>query len=508
MENSHFIQQPELYGNYLNIKKSPNASEQIKMGMMAKLKVLILLSLLTMGLSAQNPIQHYDDITDSLYSLFNESGRPGCAVAVVKDGKVVYRECFGLADLEHQIPITSSTLFGLASVSKQFTGYGVAKLIREKRIHPGLAITNYIPDENRLWDSIQVRNLIHHTSGIWDWPYIFLASGQTFNNVATHQNIYKIIRSQSNLNFLTGSEFQYCSSNYVLLGQVVTNITDTCYFDWIDQNVFKPAGMTETVFQRSSADLINNRAYGYLYENHTYKRTTDNLSPQGTGSVYSNLTDMITWTKYLLSEYAKQNPIVMQMLETDSLNSGEEAPYAYGLLKRGKGCYWHDGVFQGFRNITLLYPEQNVGLVLLSNSGSNHIMRSAFSVAEMYLKNSVPEEEIMNYRKLFREESEKKEDHSELVYQQSLQDFNGIYLNADLLITYRIREQRDSLFAENSLEKIVLKPIEDKPDQFNSSKLLLGDFIFERDESGEVKGLMIKQKRGNSLQFEKLKRSK
>lgn len=472
--------------------------------MIAKLKLLILFSLFTIGLSAQNFIKDYNETVDSLYSTFNESGKPGCAIAVVKEGKIVYQKCFGLSDLEHQIPITSSTLFGLASVSKQFTGYGISKLIQEKRINPNLEIVNYLQNDNKLWESIQVRNLIHHTSGIWDWPYLFLASGQTFNNVATHQNIYKIIKSQSNLNFQTGSEFQYCSSNYVLLGQLITNVTDTSYFNWINQNVFKPAGMTGTVFQKSNADLINNRAYGYLYENHQYNRTTDNISPQGTGSIYSNLSDMITWTKYLLSEYSKRNPVIIQMLKTDTLNNSEVVPYAYGLMKRDNGCYWHDGVFQGLRNITILYPEQNVGLVLLSNSGSNYIMRSAFSVAEMFVKDSVPSEQIINYKNLFEEESEKKEDNTKLVYQQGLNYFNGIYLNTELLITYRIHEQKDSLVAENSIEKILLKPVEGKPDEFNSSKLLLGDFIFERNESGKVKFLLIKQKRGNNIRFKKI----
>jgi CubicO group peptidase (beta-lactamase class C family) len=289
-----------------------------------------------------------------------------------------------------------------------------------------------------------------------------------------------------------------------LLGQLITNVTDTSYFDWINENVFKPVGMSETVFQKSSADLITNRVYGYLYENYEYNRTTDNISPQGTGSIYSNLSDMITWTKYLLSEYSKKNPVIIQMLETDTLNNREVVPYAYGLMKRGNGCYWHDGVFQGFRNITIFHPEQNVGLVLLSNSGSNYIMRSAFTVAEMFVKDSVPRAQIMNYMKLFREESERKEDNTKLVYQQNLNDFNGIFFNTELLITYRIHEQKDSLFAENSIERILLKPIEGKPDQFNSSKQLLGDFFFERNENGKINKLLIKQKRGNIIRFRKI----
>ena len=122
----------------------------------------------------------------------------------------------------------------------------------------------------------------------------------------------------------------------------------------------------------------------------------------------------------------------------------------------------------------------------------------------MYVNDSVPREQIIDYKKLFREESDKKEDNTKLIYQQNLNDFNGIFLNTELLITYRIHEQKDSLFAENAIEKILLKPIVGKTDQFNSSKLLLGDFIFERDENGKVKELYIKQKRKNIINFRKV----
>ncbi|MDP3441552.1 MAG: serine hydrolase domain-containing protein, partial [Ignavibacteria bacterium] len=278
--------------------------------MIARLKFLIPLILFSFGLHAQNSLKEYSLIVDSLYSVFNELGKPGCAIAIVKEGRVVYQKCFGLSDLEHQIPITSSTLFGLASVSKQFTGFGIAKLVKDQRLNLNFEIDKYLQNENSLWSSIQLRNLVHHTSGIWEWPYLFLATGHTFNDVITHRNIYKIIKSQSEVNFLTGSEFQYGSSNYVLLGQIISNVTDTCYFDWVKQNVFQQVGMSETTFQTSHSDLINNRAYGYLYENNKYSRTTDNISPQGTGSIYSNLTDLISWTKHILSEYIKKNPII------------------------------------------------------------------------------------------------------------------------------------------------------------------------------------------------------
>ncbi len=128
-------------------------------------------------------IENLNQATNDLYSIFNNFKRPGCAIVVVKDGKKVYQNCFGLANIENEVKITDSTEFFLASVSKQFTGYAVAKLIIEGKLDYNASISKYLPNENILWDSIQIKNLIHQTSGIWDWPYLFLATGHSFDDV-------------------------------------------------------------------------------------------------------------------------------------------------------------------------------------------------------------------------------------------------------------------------------------------------------------------------------------
>lgn len=468
-----------------------------------QMMIFVFLAIFSMGLCGQSSV-NYSYVIDSLYAVFDEPGKPGCAICIVKNGEIVYKKCFGLADLEHKIPISDNTQFALASASKQFTGLGLTKLIHQKRLNPDISLSAYLPNENVLWDSVKTRHLIHHTSGIWDWPYLFIASGHTFNDVITHQGIYEIIKSQPALNFKPGNAFQYASSNYVLLGEIITVVTDTSYFDWITQNVFRPAGMLNTVFQRNYSDLIPNRAQGYLVENNQYLRTSNNICPQGTGSVFSTLTDMTIWLKYVLSEFALRNPEIVNMFAVDTLNDGNVAPYSFGLMKRGKNCYWHDGVFQGFRNMTIFYPVQNVGLVLLSNSGSDHILRSAFSVAKMFLKDSVPVMELEDFRKQFAAKSENKPANTKSTYHQNLNDFIGVFLNTELLLAYQVYEENDSLFVKNSVERILLTPIEGERDAFHSSKFLLGDFFFNRNENGLIQALSLKQRRGNVVKFKKI----
>ena len=261
------------------------------------------------------------------------------------------------------------------------------------------SISKYLPNENILWDSIQIKNLIHQTSGIWDWPYLFLATGHSFDDVLNSDGIFQLIRSPSKLSFPTESKFQYTSSNYMLLGEIVKRKINSSYYDWMNEFVLYPAGMKNTFFQKNHSEIIKNRASGYVFSNNKYERTTNNLSPIGTGFIYSNIEDMGNWMAYLLSQ---KSQITTQMLQTGKLNNGDDIPYAFGLMKRGTDVYWHDGYLQGFRTITILNPNANFALVLLSNSGSNYIVRSAFTIANMYMTAQSPKKKLKTSKINFR----------------------------------------------------------------------------------------------------------
>ncbi|MGV8095267.1 MAG: serine hydrolase domain-containing protein [Mangrovibacterium sp.] len=465
--------------------------------------ILILFSIATC-LSAQTQIEKLNHITNDLYSVFDTGRKPGCAIVVIKNGEKVYQNCFGLANIENEIAITDSTLFFLASVTKQFTGYGIAKLITERKLDYNAPISKYLPNENPLWDSIEIKHLIYQSSGIWDWPYLFLATGHSLDDVLDSKGIFQLIKGQSKLNFPAGSKFQYTSSNYMLLGEIVKRITGSNYYDWMKSSVLHPAGITNTVFQESHSAIINNRASGYVFKENKYYRTTNNLSPIGTGFIYANIEDMSKWMIFLLSE---KSQATAQMLKTGKLDNGKNIPYAFGLMKRGEETYWHDGILQGFRTITILNPKANFALVLLSNSGSNFIVRSAFAVANMYLTDSIPTEEIEDYKKKFQNEPQRKSNpNEELIYNQNLTGLEGIYLNKELLITYKIFEKNDSLYVANSIEEILLKPLNNNKDKFVSDNDMLGDFIFERNQKGNVSGFLIKQRRDNIIKFTRIEK--
>jgi hypothetical protein len=125
----------------------------------------------------------------------------------------------------------------------------------------------------------------------------------------------------------------------------------------------------------------------------------------------------------------------------------------------------------------------------------------------MYLTDSIPKEEIENYKKKFQNEPQRKSNpNEELIYNQNLTGLEGIYLNKELLITYKIFEKNDSLYAANSIKEILLKPLNNSKDKFVSDNNMLGDFIFERNQKGNVSGFLIKQRRDNIIKFTRIEK--
>ena len=145
----------------------------------------------------------YEARVDSLFSQYTRNASPGLAVAVVRDGKVLLSKGYGLADLEHRVPITSSTVFDLASVSKQFAGLAVAMLVEQGRVKVSDDIRKYIPEMGDVGQTITIDHLLHHTSGLRDWPGMLSLAGWRFDDVMSFDQILRFAYKQRTLNFLS-----------------------------------------------------------------------------------------------------------------------------------------------------------------------------------------------------------------------------------------------------------------------------------------------------------------
>jgi CubicO group peptidase (beta-lactamase class C family) len=352
---------------------------------MAFLIVMVLTTTFTLAGSPETK----EEKVDALFFQWDKPGSPGAAIAVVKDGKVLYTKGYGSANLEYDIPITSQTIFDIASVSKQFTGMAIAILEEQGKISMDDDIRKYIPEVPDFGKTITLRHLNHHTSGIRDWPEAFVMAGVSFDDVIEFRHILRLVRHMEKLNFDPGEEHLYSNTNYNLLAEVVKRVTGKSFREWTHEHIFKPMDMTHTHFHDDHHEIVKNRAYSYYFkDNGEYIKAVENLSACGSSSLYTTVEDLSRWMINLGTGKVGGKAVIEKMYTTGVLNNGEKVSYAYGLeTKDYKGLKMvnHSGGWAGFFTYLAYFPEQQFGVTVLFNRYSS-AERMAHKIADIYLE--------------------------------------------------------------------------------------------------------------------------
>ena len=176
--------------------------------------ILVLLAWPIQFVVAQQADGPLDARVDEIFADFDSSDSPGAAVLVVREGEVLYRKGFGQANLEHGLPITPSTVFDIASLSKQFNGMAISMLVEQGLIDLEDDIRTYLPDLPSFESTITIDHLVHHTSGIRDWPGTLAVAGWRMDDVISFDQILTMARNQEDLNFEPGAEYSYSNTGY------------------------------------------------------------------------------------------------------------------------------------------------------------------------------------------------------------------------------------------------------------------------------------------------------
>src|SRR5918999_1208502 len=185
---------------------------------------------------------------DEFLSQWDKNDMPGCAVGVVKDGRLVYKRGFGMANLDYDVPNTPSTRFNLASVSKPFTAMSIALLAQQGKLSLDDDIRKYVPEMPKYDETITIRHLIHHTSGIREYEALVLFGGLDTDKAHSPKAILNMLARQKNISFKPGSKYQYSNSNYHLLGIIVGRVSGKSLRAFTEENIFQPLGMKNTMF--------------------------------------------------------------------------------------------------------------------------------------------------------------------------------------------------------------------------------------------------------------------
>ena len=272
------------------------------------------------------------DKVDKVFAQWDTTTSPGCALAVVRDGQLIYKRGYGMAKVEDDIVMTPDRIFDLGSVSKQFTATCVAMLAREGKLSLDDDIRKYFPDLPQYERPITVRHLIHHTSGLRDYNGLLVLAG--FRSESDCPNVdeaLELVYRQKNLNYSTGGEYSYTNTGYFLLGQIVEKVSGQSLNQFAQERIFKPLGMTHTLYQDDHRQIIKNRATGYEQAEKGYRLNMSNWDETGDGNVYSSVEDLFLWDQAFYNY--KLGKDLMDMLHTVGvLNDGKKLDYAFGLV--------------------------------------------------------------------------------------------------------------------------------------------------------------------------------
>jgi len=335
---------------------------------MKRLIILCLLLLIAAGGNAQNERARVDSLMSSMY----QSGSPGAAIAVIKDGTVVFKKGYGLADLDSKAAITPSTNFNICSLTKQFTAYAILQLQREGKLSLDDKLSRFFPGfAPGVANSVSVRQLLTHSSGMKDhYSYVDRAQYREFWD----KDVLTVLRSVDSVYFPPGSRYRYSNAAFCLLSLIIEKLSGETYPAYVCNRLFAPLDMTHSsVIQPEFT--ISNRAFGYEREKDTFRVSDAKeslfFSTMGDGGVYTSIDDYLRWITAIQQKRVLDSDLVKEAQSAQfPVDTARNLSYGFGWFVAGSGdskLVYHTGSNGGFRTIVLTKPSAKYAVVIFSN---------------------------------------------------------------------------------------------------------------------------------------------
>jgi CubicO group peptidase (beta-lactamase class C family) len=295
---------------------------------------------------------------------------PGVAVAIVKDGKPMHIEGYGIANLEWNCPIRPNTVFRLGSITKQFTATAFMLLERQGKLRLGDAITTYLPDYPTHGRTITLTHLLNHTSGIKSYTSLDNFMSDILKQAQSPRDLLAYFKDLP-LEFEPGTHFQYNNSGYILLGLILEKITGISYEQCIQQLIFQPLHMNHSYYMHNET-IIPHRASGYVKTKESY-RQADYLNmviPYAAGALGSTVEDLIRWDAALFEGQLLDINAQERMYSPTQLGNGRIEEYGFGCgttTYLGHRLIHHPGDIPGFRTFIARFIDDAAMIAVLAN---------------------------------------------------------------------------------------------------------------------------------------------
>jgi len=333
----------------------------------------------------------HDSVTRKIDSLFSRytTTTPGCAVAIIKNEKLVFKKGYGMANLEYNIPITPSSIFHIASESKQYVAFCMLLLEQQGKLSIDDDIRKYLDYVPELGKKITIRHLIHHTSGLRDQWQLLANAGWQLDDVITQEHIIKLVSKQKALNFDPGEEHLYCNTGYTLMAEIVKKASGLSLREYTDKYIFKPLEMNDTHFHDNYREIVPNRTYSYSPGGSSgYSHSVLSYSTVGATSLFTTVEDEAKWLMNYEHGKVGGKDLLQKMYSQGILNNGKKLTYAFAT-NMGEYHGWkeigHGGGDAGFRTYATRFPEHQLGIIVFSNLSSFNSYGIAMQVADLLL---------------------------------------------------------------------------------------------------------------------------
>ena len=336
----------------------------------------------------------HQEIT-SYFENWNSTDTPGGSIAVVHNGKVVYSEGFGSADLENQTPITPTTKFNLQSLSNQVVAFAILLLESKGQLSVEDDLRTHIPEMPNLGKPIKIKHLLTHTHGLPDFIAMQFVAGWSMEDIKSRKEGLELLYQLEKNVDDPGERFNFSLSSFLLASEVVARVSDMPYAQFAKTNIFEPLGMKNTLYSDGFGALVTHRADSYAPADEGFRNETQNRYALHDFTLYSTAEDMAKWMINFSTPKIGNSTILRKIDTPISLNDGkvtDSTPGQFISTYKGITKIEHNGM--GYGNLCYIarFPDQDFGVVVLGNAYNFSAREVALKTVDLFLKEHINED--------------------------------------------------------------------------------------------------------------------
>lgn len=409
-----------------------------------------------------------DKVDDFVKAEMQKQHISGVSIAVVKEGKIIKTEGYGLANAELNISAKPETVYQIGSVSKQLIAAGILLLMQDGKLSLDDKLSKFLEGTPDTWKGITIRHLLTHTSGI-----IREAPGFDPLKVQADADVIRTAYPLP-LRFAPGEKWEYCNVGYFSLAEIIRKVSGKPWADFLHERIFQPLAMNATR-TTTTKEIVPNRADGYVWRDGKLSNAEIFFALRPSGAFLSTVLDLAKWDAALYSDQLLKASTRELMWTPVKLNSGEAYPYGFGWelgAVNGHQRVQHGGSLPGFRSTITRYIADKLTVIVLTNGDNANPGPIALGIAEAYIPELIPQRTIAK------------------VDPKIFDDYVGQY-QPNPAITVTISRAGDKLMFQQSAspEKQELLPESENSFFTNANRHLT--YSFAKDEKGQVTHLVV-----------------